>query len=218
MDFAGLFFPRKCTLCRALLAKEETDFCHSCRKAAPEFIKAKRNIPFVANWTAVWYYKDTVRRSLLRFKFYNFRGYADVYARVLAMRILTDMPKGYDILAWVPTGFFRRLRRGYDHAQLLAVAVARELGTEPAAVLKKVRNTPPLSRIRDAAHRRAMILGAYRVIDPAAIAGKRILVIDDIITTGATSSECAKTLLTAGAKEVYFAAVAAAVHDNKGDM
>lgn len=218
MDLAGLFFPRKCLLCRQLLSKEETDLCHDCRKHAPEFTKAKRNIPFVANWTAVWYYKDTVRHSLLRYKFYNFRGYAEIYGRMLAMRILSDMPKGYDILAWVPTGFLRRLRRGYDHAQLLAIAAARELGTEPVAVLKKIRNTPPLSRFRDASHRRATVLGAYRVIDPSAIAGKRILMIDDIITTGATSSECAKTLLTAGAKEVYFAAVAAAVHDHKGDM
>lgn len=215
MGLAELFFPSRCILCRTPLAREETDLCHSCRKDAPEFTKAKRNIPFIANWTAVWYYKDKVRQSLLRFKFYNYRSYADIYGRLVAMQILKDMPKGFDILAWVPTGFFRRLRRGYDQAELLAVATALELGVEPVAVLKKIRNTPPLSRYRDAARRRATILGAYRVLDPAAIAGKRILMIDDIITTGATASECAKTLLTAGAKEVYFAAVAAASHDKK---
>lgn len=215
MDIPGLLFPRKCILCRRLLAKEETDLCHDCRKNAPEFTKAKRNIPFIAHWTAMWYYKDDVRPSLHRFKFYNARGYADIYGRLLAMRIQADLPAHFDLAVWVPTGFFRKLKRGYDHAQLLASATAAELGMEPTPLLKKIRNTPPQSRLRDAAQRRANVLGAYRVTDPAAISGKRILLIDDIVTTGATSSECAKVLLTAGAKEVYFAAVAAAVHDNK---
>jgi predicted amidophosphoribosyltransferase len=52
-------------------------------------------------------------------------------------------------------------------------------------------------------------------LDKQLVSGKRILLLDDVLTTGATASECAKTLLTAGAKEVYFAAVAAASHDKK---
>lgn len=215
LNILGLLFPDKCVLCRRLLAKEETDLCHHCRENAPEFTKAKRNIPFIANWTAVWYYKDDVRRSLHRFKFGNARSYADAYGRMLAMRVLADLPQGFDLLVWVPTGFLRRLRRGYDQARLLAGATGLELGMVPTALLKKIRNTPPQSGIREAAQRRANVLGAYKVTDPSAIAGKRILLIDDVLTTGATSSECARVLLTAGAKEVYFAAVAAAAHDNK---
>ena len=59
------------------------------------------------------------------------------------------------------------------------------------------------------------MLGAFRITDPELVRGKRILLLDDIITTGTTASECARVLLTAGAKEVYVAAVAAAVHDKK---
>ena len=60
------------------------------------------------------------------------------------------------------------------------------------------------------AERRANVLGVYEVIDPQIIAEKRILLLDDIITTGTTAGECARVLLTAGAKEVHCGCIAAA--------
>lgn len=210
-----LLFPPKCTLCQTLLTKQETDLCHHCRIQTPEFQKGKFNFSFLAGWTAVWYYKDDVRQSLLRYKFYNARSYAEIYGRFLAMKLQRDGLDHFDILTWVPTGTVRRLKRGYDHVALIGKSVSRELGQPLTKVLKKVRNTPPQSGIHDPAGRRANVLGAYRVIDPDAITGKKVLLLDDIITTGATVSECARVLLTAGAKEVTCAAVAAASHDNK---
>ena len=94
-------------------------------------------------------------------------------------------------------------------AELLAKAVGKELGMKPERTLKKLRNNPPQSGMKDFSARRANVLGVYRVIDPENLRGKRVLLLDDIITTGATVSECARTLLTAGAKEVYCVAVAA---------
>ena len=76
-------------------------------------------------------------------------------------------------------------------------------------MLKKVRHNRPQSGISDASKRRANVLGAYREVNRQAIAGKRILLLDDILTTGATMSEAARVLKTAGAKEVHGAAVAA---------
>lgn len=208
----ALFFPPKCVLCRKLLNRQETDLCHSCRVETAEFTTAKRNIPFVEKWTAVWYYSGKVRQSLLRFKFSNARGYSTVYGRLLAMRLLREYPEGIGLLSWVPISARRRRKRGYDQAELLASAVGAELGIPVVPVLKKIRDTKPQSTIKDASMRRANVLGAYTVTDPVQIAGKRILLLDDIITTGATVSECARTLLTAGAKEVHCAAVAAAPH------
>ena len=121
----------------------------------------------------------------------------------------------FDILTWAPISPFRRLKRGYDQCELLAQAVAEELGLTAVRTLKKVRNVPPQSTIRGAAARRANVLGAYRAVSDVPLQGKRILLLDDIITTGATVSECARVLLTAGAKEVYCGAVAAASHDDK---
>lgn len=209
----SLLFPRKCVLCRQLLLKNETDLCHSCRTHAPAFSKAKRNIPFIAHWTAMWYYKDDVRRSIHRFKFGNTRSYAHVYARLLAIRLQSSPVMDFDILTWVPTSFLRQLKRGYDQSELLARDLADEFGIKASPTLKKIRHTPPQSSLRDIAQRRANVLGAYRAIDTEQLAGKRILLLDDVVTTGATASECARTLLIAGAKEVYFAALAAASHD-----
>jgi len=210
----GLLFPHKCVLCRKLLANQETDLCHECRKNAPELLKAKFKISFVAGWTAVWYYKGDVRSSILRYKFWGARSYADIYGRLLAMKIQKE-DMVFDLLTYVSTGWLRRWKRGYDHAALLAEAVGKELGITPVKTLKKIRQTKPQSRIKDSAARRANVLGAYRVIDPELVKGKRVLLLDDIITTGATLSECAKTLLIAGAKEISCAAVAAASHDKK---
>ena len=211
----NLLFPPKCIFCGSILSKEETDLCRQCRTRVQEFSKAKRNISFVAQWCAVWYYSDEVRKSILRYKFYNARSYALVYGRFLAMQLQKQMTDSWDILTYVPISPLRRFIRGYDQVQLLTEAVARELGVAPVCTLKKIRHTRAQSGIRDAAKRRANILGAYRVTDPSLIAGKRILLLDDVITTGATVSECAKTLLIQGAKEVRCAAVAAVQYHNK---
>lgn len=208
----ALLFPPRCVLCRKFLAKEETDLCHHCREAAPECKKSNFRLSFVAGWTAVWYYKDTVRKSLCRYKFSGRRSYAPVYGRVLAMKLQKEALCDFDILTFVPIAPLRRLNRGYDQVELLAQAVGAELGTQPHCTLRKIRNTPPQSRIKDPARRRANVLGAYKAVDPELVRGKRVLLLDDIITTGATVSECARVLLTAGAKEVFCAAVAASPH------
>lgn len=207
-------FPPKCILCRKFLSENETDICHNCREHAPEFIHAKKSIPFVAEWTAVWYYKGDVRNSLLRYKFYNARNYAPVYGRHLAMKLLQSNMH-FDILTWVPISRLRKLRRGYDQVALIAQEVGKELGIKPIPTLKKVRHAPPQSTLMDASARRANILSAYRILDPESIRNKRILILDDIITTGSTASECAKTLLVAGASEVLCAAVAVTTKDKK---
>lgn len=208
-----LLFPPKCVLCKKLLSKDETDLCHECRKNAPAFSRAKSNIPFIAHWTALWYYKDDVRKSIQRFKFGNRRNYASVYGRLLAVKLLSVYPEPFDILTWSPVSALRKFKRGYDQSALLAQAVGQELGIPATATLKKIRHTPPQSQLKDAAQRRANVLGAYKALCKTELSGKRILLLDDVVTTGATASECAKILLSAGAKEVCFAAIAAASHD-----
>ncbi len=205
-----LLFPPKCVVCRKLLKSGEIDLCRECRADAPEYAGKKINIRFLDSFAAVWYYEGNVRRSLLRFKFYNARSYGVSYGRILAMRLQREYPDGFDMLTWVPVSRLRKLRRGYDQVELLAKAVGRELGLSPVPTLKKIRNNRPQSRLKDPAARRANVLGAYRMLDGADVKGKRVVLLDDILTTGATAGECARVLLSAGAKEVHCAAVAAA--------
>jgi predicted amidophosphoribosyltransferase len=93
--------------------------------------------------------------------------------------------------------------------ELLAQAVSAELGIPAIQTLEKFRDNRANSGLRDPAERRANVLGVYRPVQPGRFRGKRVLLLDDIVTTGATASECARVLLTAGAEEVIFGAVAA---------
>ena len=209
---AEIFFPPKCVLCGSILKKDETDLCRSCRVDAPEYPQGKLKLQFVDSFTAVWYYKGNVRDSLHRFKFQRGSHLAAPYGRLLAMKLLREYPEGFDAVTWVPISSLRKLFRGYDQDELLARAVAEELQLPCRKLLKKIRHNRPQSGIEGHARRRANVLGVYRTVEGEQIEGKRILLVDDILTTGATAGECARMLLTAGAKEIHCAVVAAARH------
>ena len=209
-----LVYPPKCVLCRQVLPSAQMDLCHHCREQVPEYPKGKKKRQFLDSWTAVWYYEGSVRSSVLRYKFSRARHYAKSYGRLLAMKIQKDYPDGFDILTWVPVSRIRKFTRGYDQVALLARAVGRELGVKPVPLLKKIRHNPPQSGIHGYSRRRANVLGVYRCRNEKMTEKKRILLLDDIITTGATAGECARVLLTAGASEVH-CAVLAAVRDTK---
>lgn len=203
-----LLFPRKCILCGRVLSGGETDLCRNCRSEQEIWLNSKRKPQFLDSVTAVWYYEGNVRHAVLRFKFYRARHLAAGFGRNLAMRLL-EQEWEYDILTWVPVSPLRRLTRGYDQVELLANAVGKELGVAPVPALKKIRHNRRQSQIRSQAQRKANVLGAYRVVNPEKVRGKRILLLDDVLTTGATAGECARMLLTAGAKEVHCAVIAA---------
>lgn len=206
-----LLFPAKCVLCGKLLKNVETDLCHTCRIEAPYYRNTKRKPQFLDSFAAIWYYEGTARASILRYKFRGRRNYADAYGRLLAMA-LRRREVEFDILTWIPVSPLRKWKRGYDQVELLAKALGKELGIRPTPTLKKIRNNRPQSGIYKEAERRANVLGVYRV-RKGDLSGKRILLLDDILTTGATASEAARVLKTAGAAEVHVATLAAAGKD-----
>ena len=202
-----LLYPPKCVFCGRLLAENETDLCGRCRR---ELLTAEREIKrgeFFTGCTCVYYYENAVRQSVLRFKFRSMRQYADAYGRLLAMRLLPER-EAYDLLTWVPVSAKRRRQRGYDQAELLCRSAARELGMEPVRTLEKLTDNRAQSTLNDASERMANAAGAYGPYQAERFAGKRVLLIDDIVTTGATLSECARVLRTAGAENVVCAALA----------
>ena len=205
----NVLFPPKCVLCRRILSQQQTHLCPKCRASAPKAQGLKRQVKYIKDHTTLWHYEDNVRKSIHRYKFGGQRSYVRAYGPLLAMQILQDIP-AFDVLTWVPISARRRRQRGYDQVELLAQEVARELGITALPVLRKIRHNKPQSGIVGDAQRQANVLGAYQVTDPQLVSGKRIVLLDDIITTGATASEAARVLLTAGAQEVHFGAVASA--------
>ena len=196
-----LLFPPKCALCGRLLDRE-TDLCRDCRKETEEFpASAPKKHPdqktgpqFLDSFTAVWYYKGKVRDGILNLKFHYRVDLAAPFGRAVAMKLLREHPGDFDCITWAPVS---------------ARTVAKELGLPVKRLLKKRRNTRAQSTLTKE-QRRANVLGAYVCVNKDAVCGKRVLLIDDVFTTGATAQECAKVLLTAGAKSVACAAVASA--------
>lgn len=107
------------------------------------------------------------------------------------------------MISCIPLSKKRFHDRGYNQAELLAKEISKNVDVRFVPTLKKIKNNTAQSTIKDAKQRAVNVVGAYTVIDPNAVKGKRILLVDDVVTTGSTVSECARMLKRAGAKAVY---------------
>lgn len=208
-----LLFPPKCVFCRRLLRKGEEGLCASCRTSLPwtHGEEAEQHPEFVSLCVSPLWYQGNVRASFHRYKFQGSRGYAKAYGRLVAQCVREHLAGRYDLITWVPLSPERLKKRGYDQAMLLAMAAALELGDVAVETLRKVRDTGAQSGLgKDDSARQANVLGAYQVVDPELAEGRQVLLIDDVITTGSTISECARTLRSAGAAGVVCATLARA--------
>ena len=149
---------------------------------------------------------------MLRLKFQGASEIAEPLGELAARCAAERFGGEFDTVTWVPVSRKRLRKRSYDQAELLARSACRHWDTQPVRLLEKTVDNPPQSGIRDDAARRANVLGVYRVTGDAA--GKRILLIDDICTTGATLTECIRTLEAAGAGQVVCVTVAHARQGN----
>ena len=207
-----LLFPPKCVFCGKVLDTGETGLCRRCQRELPWLTGGEAELTgeFFSLCAAPLRYQDKVRDSIRRYKFMGRRGYYKVYGRLVAQCVHDHLAGRYDLITWVPLSHRRKKDRGYDQSFLLASAAALELGEVAVETLRKERNTDPQSGITEDAQRRANVLGAYTQVDKALVEGKRVLVIDDVVTTGSTLSECARVLRTMGAADVVCAALARA--------
>ena len=204
-----LLYPPRCAFCRRLLTGQERGVCRFCRPKLP-FVPADAQVQHFKNvdqCLSPLYYYGSVRDSLHRYKFEGLTVYADIYSEFI-VKCIDENQISCDSITWVPLSRRRLRKRGYDQAELLAELIAKHLGQRPVRLLKKLRDTPPQSQTGSAEKRRANIAGAYACLRPERVQGKRILLVDDIVTTGATLSEAAKVLKKAGAKEVICATLA----------
>ncbi len=198
----ALLFPPKCIFCRKVLEKDGV--CAECEKRLPrrQNPHIKEGVPFVDELYVPLYYEGYVRSAVLRYKFGGIKCSALEFAKILKPCIEENLSGKYDCITWVPTSKLRLRKRGYDQAQVLAEELGKILDMPVEKLIKKRLEAKPQSRQVTREQRIANIIGAFEVKDVSVI-DRRILLVDDISTTGSTLSECARILKTAGAAKVY---------------
>ena len=200
----SLIYPRRCVFCGTFLDKNSfEDICPDCREKLPYTKKkCKTKGEFFAECVSPLYYDGRARDALLRFKFMGKTSYSRQMGRMIADCVSENGKGGYDVITWVPISVRRMRKRGYCQAKLLAREAAKRLALDCRPLLKKRRHTPPQSTLSGLAARKANVSGAFKPVHSEQIAGRSILLVDDVTTTGATLAECTRILLMAGAREV----------------
>lgn len=229
-----LIFPRKCVLCGTTLAMRKykgireneffDDLCDKCRAEIiyieePVCMKCGKQIEsetaeycfdcFKAKHiydrgVAVFQYGDAVKKSIYRFKYCNCRKYADFYGTEMWARYkgLLELWKPEAIVP-VPIHKKRMKKRGYNQAELIADRLSEVSGiASDKFLLQRVINTVPQKEL-DGKQRRKNVESAFKVTGNV-VKYNKVILVDDIYTTGTTVDACAKALKGAGIKEVYF--------------
>jgi ComF family protein len=177
--------------------------CAACRRALPA-------APASDVLHAAWSYQPPIDEVIRRLKYGRLEYLAEDLASGIAEAVLASGTPRHDWVTPVPLHWRRRLDRGYDQAALLAAGVARRLDVPFRTFLVRTRATPPQAGA-PASSRRDNVVGAFAC--PArrrpGLQGARVLLVDDVVTTGATLDAASRALLGAGAAEIA-AAVAAA--------
>jgi ComF family protein len=169
----------------------EASLCGACSRARPPWDRAR----------AVMRYDEESRRLVLAFKHGDRLHLAPAFGAWLK-RAGAELLADADMVVPVPLHWTRLLARRYNQAAVLAQAI-ESLGGPPAAVdlLLRRRRTPSQGK-RNAEARRRNVAGAFRIQPGCEARGKRILLVDDVFTTGATVGECARVLRRAGAARI----------------
>lgn len=202
-----LLFPPKCVLCRRVLPAGKTGLCDRCaERVSVQDVQREGNA--FSRCVIALPYEGQVREAVIRYKFQDQPGYAAAFGRILGETVQKRLKGEYDLITWVPVSRKRRKERGYDQAMLLAMETALRLDEVAVETLRKTVDNPKQSGLTDAEARKHNVQGVYQVVDPELITGKRILLIDDVVTTGATLEEASRTLKASGAESVLCAALA----------
>jgi ComF family protein len=210
-DIASLFFPPVCPSCGRLMSGGEGFLCTACQWEMPltgyermaDNAVARRFwglVPVRAATAFLWFTdKSGFRRVVHAFKYGGrwalARDMGRWFGRVLAD---TDAYAGVDLIVPVPLHYRKVLKRGYNQSEYIARGMSRSMSVEvdSRAVVRRVNNR---SQTRTATHRERWenVEGIFAVRRPERLAGKHILLVDDVMTTGATIGSCAEAIARA---------------------
>ena len=207
-----------CSACRGALSDVRQPACMGCgkeldrtggRREFPELCPDCRRRPrSFSGGIILLHYNEGAKKVLYGLKYQNKRDTALFLAEETVKRHGRRILRfGPEALVPVPLHRSRRRERGYNQAQLLAAALGKELGIPVRQLLVRTEQTAAQKRLGYAARQRNEA-GVFRASVPH-IREKRLMLVDDIYTTGATAENCTRALLRAGAGEVWILAMAA---------
>jgi ComF family protein len=190
-----------CVACRAGLTALELPGCRRCGRPLQRHVDRCRDCPPepIAWSRSLFLYAGPARAALIRVKFSGWRNGARMLAPGFAAAarsapIRTVRPT----VTWVPLGRRRKRARGFDQAEALAVALGAEIGWPVQRLLTRATETGPQAR-RGGRARRKALAGAFAAV---ATPPPFVVLVDDVLTTGATAAACAEALTRAGARRV----------------
>lgn len=198
-----LIYPKRCVFCREYLPIGTKSFlCHKCEENEKEyFYDGKNTHQFIDKCISHYVYKDNIKRAIISYKFHGKKSYSSYFACVLAEKI-EELDWAFDEVTFVPLGAERKWGRGYNQSEIIALEVAKLIGKPCKSTLKKKMFTKRQASL-PAKKRKANVFGKFKLNKKTDICGKTLLLIDDVLTTGSTVSECARVLKTGGANKVY---------------
>lgn len=206
-------FPAKCACCDQVIRPGHY-LCPSCRQSLPHWDQP----PFPDGWldgvSCPLSYTGGVPQAISKFKFHDRRELAALFAPLMAGQGSPHwQPLCLDLVTAVPMYPAKQRRRGYNQAVLLARELSRTTGIPCREdLLRKVRDNR-IQHSLSAKERQENVRGVYQVAGD--VQGKRILLVDDVYTTGATMNACARVLKNAGAQLVWGAAAARALRQGE---
>ena len=193
-----------CRKCGRDAAGLDAEFlCEDCRVHRPAFDRGVSAMRFEG--TA----RDLVNRYKFRRGLYLMKDLVDILEGAVRAHFKVEE---IDSVLPMPSTILHRFLRGYNQCGYLAKELARRLGKKcRGRVIRRIGNPLRQGGLKED-DRRKNVIGTFAVRKPEAVAGKTVLVIDDVMTTGSTLAECAKTLKAAGARRVWVATLARSLH------
>ncbi len=211
----ALLFPPRCLFCHCFLAVDTREMlCEPCAASLPQYrFDRPFALPYTDGCDAALQYRNAVRAAMHRYKYRHAKQYAVWFAGqlqvVLAEHLQAWQP---DCITYVPSGFLRYHLRGYNQSALVAHRLAKQFDLPCRPVLRK-RFWAGHQVGRTAGERQAAAQHAFCLRGNVQLQGKRILLVDDVVTTGATVSACSKSLRQAGCERIFVLSIARAQED-----
>ncbi len=210
-----LFFPKRCVVCGKII-KRHKDLCGECDAnierieksckvcgATLKHCECKRNVYRFSGCVAPFYKGENSMKMIYRFKLHAQLDSAEFLADRICAKIKEYYAdQKFDVVTAVPISKLKYLSRGYNHSEVIARALAKKIGVEYKRLLNK-NNFRKSQHTLTRAQRYENVNGMFRYIEQ--VNYKKVLLIDDIKSTGATLNECTKELLFSGVEEVYCA-------------